>query len=417
MTRHPSLKILKYNLEVKEMKQAIQIKNNMYWVGVHDFNCRHFHGDLFPISEGTTYNAYLIVDKEITLIDTVEEEFMDVMMERIRSVIQDRPIDNIIVQHAEPDHSGGFLKFMELYPNAKPYASNASVNIMLKQYFKEYNYQKVKTGDTICTGDYTLTFVEMPMIHWPDNMLTYVQEEKIVFSNDAFGQHIASYDIFDDAHGVNKCIDKAKDYYANIVMPYGMQVANKLKQIQDMKLDIDMIAPAHGIIWRTYIPELLDAYMGFATFRSVDKAVIVYESVWKHTQMMAEALAEGLGRNGICVKIFKCSMTSPAIIQKELLDAKAILVGSGNYNNAMAGSIAGFLEKLTTCKVKNKKGLGFGSYGWANLITKEINSRLEKAGIAPLSDAVVSQNYTPSEEDLDSLMELGKQLAEEIKKM
>lgn len=399
------------------MKQAIQIKNNMYWVGVHDFNCRHFHGDLFPISEGTTYNAYLIVDKEITLIDTVEEEFMDVMMERIRSVIQDRPIDNIIVQHAEPDHSGGFLKFMELYPNAKPYASNASVNIMLKQYFKEYNYQKVKTGDTICTGDYTLTFVEMPMIHWPDNMLTYVQEEKIVFSNDAFGQHIASYDIFDDAHGVNKCIDKAKDYYANIVMPYGMQVANKLKQIQDMKLDIDMIAPAHGIIWRTYIPELLDAYMGFATFRSVDKAVIVYESVWKHTQMMAEALAEGLGRNGICVKIFKCSMTSPAIIQKELLDAKAILVGSGNYNNAMAGSIAGFLEKLTTCKVKNKKGLGFGSYGWANLITKEINSRLEKAGIAPLSDAVVSQNYTPSEEDLDSLMELGKQLAEEIKKM
>lgn len=417
MTRHPSLKILKYNLEVKEMKQAIQIKNNMYWVGVHDFNCRHFHGDLFPISEGTTYNAYLIVDKEITLIDTVEEEFMDVMMERIRSVIQDRPIDNIIVQHAEPDHSGGFLKFMELYPNAKPYASNASVNIMLKQYFKEYNYQKVKTGDTICTGDYTLTFVEMPMIHWPDNMLTYVQEEKIVFSNDAFGQHIASYDIFDDAHGVNKCIDKAKDYYANIVMPYGMQVANKLKQIQDMKLDIDMIAPAHGIIWRTYIPELLDAYMGFATFRSVDKAIIVYESVWKHTQMMAEALAEGLGRNGICVKIFKCSMTSPAIIQKELLDAKAILVGSGNYNNAMAGSIAGFLEKLTTCKVKNKKGLGFGSYGWANLITKEINSRLEKAGIAPLSDAVVSQNYTPSEEDLDSLMELGKQLAEEIKKM
>lgn len=399
------------------MKQAIQIKNNMYWVGVHDFNCRHFHGDLFPISEGTTYNAYLIVDEEITLIDTVEEEFMDVMMERVRSVIQDRPIDNVIVQHAEPDHSGGFLKLMELYPNARPYASNASVNIMLKQYFKEYNYHKVKTGDTLSTGKYTLTFVEMPMIHWPDNMLTYVQEEKIAFSNDAFGQHIASYDIFDDAHGLSKCLDKAKDYYANIVMPYGMQVANKLKQIQDMNLEIDMIAPAHGVIWRTYIPELMEAYMDFATFKSVDKAVIVYESVWKHTQMMAEALAEGLGRNGICVKIFKCSMTSPAIIQKELLDAKAILVGSGNYNNAMAGSIAGFLEKLGTCKVKNKKGLGFGSYGWANLITKEINTRLAKAGITPLSDAVISQNYTPSEEDLDSLMELGKQLAEEIKAM
>ena len=134
------------------------------------------------------------------------------------------------------------------------------------------------------------------MIHWPDNMLTYVAEQKIAFSNDAFGQHIASYDIFDDAHGAAKCIDRAKDYYANIVMPYGMQVANKLKQIQDMNLDIDMIAPAHGIIWRSYLPELFQAYEDFATFKAVDKAVIVYESVWKHTQMMAEALA-GKKRN------------------------------------------------------------------------------------------------------------------------
>ena len=397
------------------MKQAIQLKENMYWVGVHDFNCRHFHGDLFPISEGTTYNSYLIVDEQITLIDTVEEEFFDIMMERIHSIIGDKPIDNVIVQHAEPDHSGGFVKFMQAYPNAQPYTSNAGVKIMLKQYFKEYDYHKVKTGDTLCTGDYTLTFVEMPMIHWPDNMLTYVDKANIVFSNDAFGQHIASYDIFDDAHGLAKCIDRAKDYYANIVMPYGMQVANKLKQIQEMGLPIDMIAPAHGIIWRTYIKELFDAYQEFATFAAKDKVVIVYESVWKHTQMMAEALAEGLGRNGICVKIFKCSLTSPAIIMKELLDAKAILVGSGNYNNAMAPSIAAFLEKLASCKVKNKKALGFGSYGWADVVTKQVNERPVRAGLPLLQDGVVSQNYTPTQEDLDALMELGKTLATEIK--
>lgn len=399
------------------MRQAVQIKDNMYWVGVHDFNCRHFHGDLFPISEGTSYNAYLIVDEEITLIDTVEEEFFDVMMERIHSVIGDKTIDNVIVQHAEPDHSGGFMKFMELYPKAKPFTSNAGVNIMLKQYFKDYNYHKVKTGDTLCIGKNTLTFVEMPMIHWPDNMLTYVGEQKIAFSNDAFGQHIASFDIFDDAHGLSKCLDKAKDYYANIVMPYGAQVAAKLKQIQDMGIEIDMIAPAHGIIWRTYIKELLDAYEGFATFKAGDKAVIVYESIWKHTQMMAEALAEGMGRNGICVKVFKCSQTSPALIMKELLDAKVILVGSGNYNNTMAGSIAGFMERLTSCKVKGKKGLGFGSYGWFNGITKQINERIEKAGIPLLNEEVLSQNYTPSEDDLDKLVETGKQIAEQIKAM
>lgn len=399
------------------MKQAIQIKDNMYWVGVHDFNLRHFHGDLFPIEDGTTYNAYLIVDKEITLIDTVEEEFMDIMMERIHSIIGNQPIHNVIVQHAEPDHSSGFVKFMEHYPNAHAYASNAGVQIMLKQYFHDYGYQKVKTLDSICTGKYTLTFIEMPMIHWPDNMMTYVKEENILFSNDAFGQHIVSYDVFDQAHGIAKCLDRAKDYYANIVMPYGDRVLAKLNDLDKLAIDIDMIAPAHGIIWKDYVKDILNAYREFASFASKDKVVIVYESVWKHTQMMAEALAEGLGRNGICVKLFKCSNTSSALIMKELLDAKAIIVGSGCYNNAMSPAISGFLEKLKSCKVKGKKGLGFGSFGWFNATAKEINQRLINSGIPLLLDEVLSQSYTPSGEDLDHYMELGKQLSEKIKLM
>lgn len=397
------------------MKQAIKLKENMYWVGVHDFNCRHFHGSLFPIEEGTTYNAYLIVDEEITVIDTVEEEFMDIMFERIRSVIGDRGVDHVIVQHAEPDHSGGFMKFMEAYPNAHPYASNAGVNIMMKQYFQTYPYRKVKTMDELCTGKYTLRFIEMPLIHWPDNMMTYVEESGILFSNDAFGQHIASYDLYDDAHGLAKCLDRAKDYYANIVIPYGDKVEKKLHDIADMKLNIEIIAPAHGIIWRTYIKELLEAYHRFATFAAEDKVVIVYESVWKHTQEMAEALAEGIGREGVCVKVFKESLTSSAVIMKEVIDAKAILVGSGCYNNDMASNIAGFLAKLKTCHLKGKCGLGFGSYGWYRNTTAEINKKLEDAGISLLSDTVLAQNYTPSEADLDALTELGKQIAQQIK--
>ena len=398
------------------MKKAIQMKENIYWVGVHDYNCRHFHGDLFPIEEGTSYNSYLIVDEKITLIDTVEEEFFDEMMERIRSVIGSKPIDYVIVQHAEPDHSGGFKKLMEVYPDACPYTSNAGVNIMLKQYFKDYHYQKVKTNDTLCLGNYTLTFVEMPMIHWPDNMLTYVSKANVVFSNDAFGQHIPSYAMYDDQHGLATCLEKAKEYYANIVMPYGLQVATKLKQIKAMNLDIDLIAPAHGIIWRSYINEMLEAYEEYATFKPKDKVVIVYESVWKHTQMMAEAFAEGLGQKGIDVKVYKCSITSPAIIMKELLDAKAILVGSGNYNNAMSPCIASFLEKLASCKVKNKKAIGFGSYGWANLVTKQINDRLVKAGLTLLSEDNLSCNYTPTEENLDQYVTYGEQIADELLK-
>lgn len=397
------------------MKQAIQIKENMYWVGVHDFNLRHFHGDLFPIEDGTTYNAYLIVDKEITLIDTVEEEFMDIMLERIQSVIGNRPIDNVIVQHAEPDHSSGFVRFMKEYPNAHAYASNAGIQIMLKQYFHDYDYRKVKTSDTLCTGKYTLIFIEMPMIHWPDNMMTYIKEERVLFSNDAFGQHIPSYDMYDEAHGLDKCLDKAKDYYANIVMPYGDRVLKKLDEIEAMKIDITMIAPAHGIIWKAYVKEILEAYRLYGSFASKDKVIIVYESVWKHTQMMAEALAEGLGRNGICVKVYKCSNTSSSLIMKELLDAKAVLVGSGCYNNAMNPNIAGFLEKLATCKVKHKIGLGFGSYGWFNQVTKIINERLANAGLRLPEMEVLSQNYTPTTQDLDHYMEFGKELAALIK--
>ena len=339
------------------------------------------------------------------------------MMERIHSVIGDKKIDNVIVQHAEPDHSGGFVKFMNAYPNAQPYTSNAGVTNMIKQYFKEYPYIKVKTGDTLQTGNYTLTFVEMPMIHWPDNMLTYVNKANIVFSNDAFGQHIASYKMFDDQHDLSQCLEKAKDYYANIVMPYGLQVANKLKQILEMNLTIDMIAPAHGIIWRSHISELLKAYEEFATFQSKNKVVIIYESIWNHTQMMAEALAEGLGMNDIDVKIYKASITSTSILMKEILDAKAILIGSGNYNNAIAPSIAYFLEKITSCKIKNKKALGFGSYGWANVVTKQINERLTKAGFTLLNENGISQNYTPNEEDINSFIDLGKEFAEEIKNM
>lgn len=397
------------------MKQAIKIKDNVYWVGVHDFNCRHFHGHMFPIEEGTTYNAYLIVDDEITLIDTVEEEFIDIMLERIQSVIGDRKIDHIIVQHGEPDHSGGFVKFMKKYPNAKPYASNAGIHIMLKQYFKEYPFQKVKTNDQLCIGKHTLTFVEMPMIHWPDNMMCYMSDANILFSNDAFGQHICGSQRLDDAFSWEFCYERAKDYYANIVMPYGAQVEKKLKEITAMNLAIDMIAPAHGIIWKSYIKEILAAYMEFATFQAKDKVVIIYESIWKHTQMMAEALAEGIGRSGVEVKVFKASITSDALMMKELLDAKAILVGSGCYNNEMANNIAGFLTKLKTCHIKGKKGLGFGSYGWYRNTSASINQMLEDAGIPLLSEQVLAQNYTPSEQDLDQYSALGTQIAERIK--
>lgn len=395
------------------MKQTIQIKENVYWVGVRDLNVRAFHGELYPVEEGATYNAYLVVDDEVTLFDTVEEEFTEECLERIESVLNGRAIDHIVCQHAEPDHSGGFKKIYKKYPNAKVYASKSGVKHMNAQYFGDTPFIELKTGDVLKTGKYSFTFVEMPMIHWPDNMLTYSPELKIVFSNDAFGQHIVNFKLTDEGLDKHHCIEMAKEYFANIVMPYTMPVTNKLNQILSMNLDIEMIAPAHGIIWKNYISDIIEAYQGFASFKNSNKVVIVYESVWKHTQQIAESLAEGFAAAGLDVKVYKLSITRSSIIYKELMDANILCVGTGTYNNAMAPSVAAFLERVKSNKIRNKKSLAFGAYGWFGNVAKEVNERLVQAGFESINDAL-SQCYTPSNEELDSYYQLAKELGKSL---
>ncbi len=397
------------------MKKAIKITENVYWIGVHDFNSRHFHGHIFPISEGTSYNAYLIIDDQITVIDTVEMEFTDIMFERIQSVIGNKQVDNLIIQHAEPDHSGGFNLFMNKYPNVKLYASNAGINSMMKQYFGLHKWNKVKTQDTITTGKFHLSFIEMPLIHWPDNMMTYLNEDKILFSNDAFGQHIVSYQIFDKFHHKEKCLELAKDYYANIIMPYSDKVEKKLIELHSLHLDISMICPSHGIILQDYVSDIFNLYTDLATFKSKNKIVIIYDSVWNHTQQIAESLAEGIGRNGVCVKVYKASCTSNSIIQKEIIDCKAILIGSGCYDNSISTNISALLEKLKISHLKGKYGLGFGSYGWYKNAISLINDKLVEANITLLKDQAICQNYTPNKDDLENYINIGEQIANQIK--
>lgn len=234
------------------------------------------------------------------------------------------------------------MKLKELYPNATVYTSQGCVKNVKNQFHPNFEIKPLKTNDTLCTGKYHFTFVEMQMIHWPDNMLSYCPELKAVFSNDAFGQHIVNYQLTDENLDLSYCLHQAKEYFANIVLSYTAQVNAKLKAILAMNLEIETILPAHGIIWKKYIPELLGAYQGFATNKTSNKAVIVYESVWKHTQEMAEALAEGFGDSGLDVKVYKLSETRSSIVFRELMDAKIICVGSGTYNNDMSYSVGAF---------------------------------------------------------------------------
>lgn len=392
------------------MRKATQILENVYWVGARDLNNRHFHGELFPIDEGCTYNAYLVIDDQVTLFDTVEEEYTNELLERVESVLQGRKIDNIIVQHTEPDHSGGFKKVYAKYPEANVYASVSGKKNMLAQYFDEVPYQVVKTNDTIHTGKYDFIFVEMQLIHWPDNMLTYCPQLKTVFSNDAFGQHIVNFKLTDEGLDKYTCIQQAKDYFANIVLPYTAQVNTKLSMIQKMNLDIEYIMPAHGIIWKEYVNDILSAYTDWAIQKVENKAVIVYESVWKHTQEIAETLAEGFASAGVDVKVYKLSETKSSIVMKEIMDAKYVCIGTGTYNNVMAPSVAAFLEHIKPCKFKNKKGLAFSAYGWFGMVAKELNERMQASGIESCHDAI-SQCYTPNEEQLEDYYAIAQEIA------
>lgn len=395
------------------MKQAVQIKENVYWVGVRDLNNRHFHGELYPIEEGTTYNAYLIVDDQVTLIDTVEAEFADECIERIVSVLGDRPIDNIILQHAEPDHSGAFVKIYAKYPNAKVYASQGGVRNMKAQYFGDVPIQVLKTDDTMSTGKYTLTFVEMQMIHWPDNMLTYSQELKVVFSNDAFGQHIVNYQMTDENLDRWYCIEQAKEYFANIVLSYTAQVKAKLNLILSKNWEIEYIMPAHGIIWKQYIPDILAAYQKFANLENKNKVLIVYQSVWNHTQQIAESMAEGFAAGGMEVKIYKLSETKSSIVFREAMDSKLICLGSGTYNNDMSYSVAAFLEHLRAAKLKGKKGLTFGAYGWFPKVPSILDEKMAEAGLEMVQNAI-GQSFSPNQEQLDNYYETAKEIAKNL---
>lgn len=395
------------------MKKATEIIKNVYWVGARDINCRNFHGELYPTEEGATYNAYLVVDEKTVLFDTVEEEFTDDCIERIQSVIGDKPIDMIVLQHAEPDHSGGLVKLKEMYPNVDVYSSPAGMKNVQAQFHPDFKINPLKTNDTLSSGRYTYTFVEMQMIHWPDNMLTYCPELRTVFSNDAFGQHIMNYQLTDEHLDRDYCIRLAKEYFANIVLPYTSQVKAKLQLMEKMNFEIDYIMPAHGIIWKKYVSDILTAYQDFATLKSNHKVLIVFESVWNHTQEMAESLAEGFADAGMEVKIYPLSKTRSSIIFREIMDSKLICVGTGTYNNAMSYHVASFLEHLKAGKLKDKKGLAFGAYGWFPRIPDTLNECLVNAGLKSCHDAL-AQNFSPDKTELENYYNAAQEIAKTL---
>ncbi len=390
---------------------SIQVTDSSYWIGVQDWNLREFHGPTFHIPNGTTYNSYLIIDEEITLIDVVEIDFFDIFYSKIKSLIGDKPIHNLVINHSEPDHSGAFLKLLQKYPDINVYCTKKAAEFMDLQYGIDYGkYNIVSTGSKLNIGKNTLEFIEMKMLHWPDSMATYMENEKILFSNDAFGQHIANTKIFDDAHDLDYALYEAKRYYANIIMPMARILAKKLEEITRLNLDIDIIAPSHGIIWRKYVKEILESYFDWATWKTKEKVVICYDTTWNNTQIMAQALADGFALANMEVKFYKVSKSDVNEIMTEIVDARAVLIGSSTIYGGMIANIAYLLEELRILKPQEKIGFAFGSNGWAKGAVPRIESTMSEIGFTMFDDGV-NTKFLPTEEDINHLQDIAINIA------
>lgn len=379
----------------------VELKPGIYYVGVVDWNLRNFHS--YSIHNGATYNAYLIVDEKIALIDTVMAPFANELLERISEIVDPADIDYVVSNHVEMDHSGAIPAVMAAAKNAVLITSDPNgLKGLIAHYGASYPFHEVKAGDILSLGKRTLTFVSTPMLHWPDNMVTYCPEEKILFSNDAFGQHYTSTKHFDDEVDISQVLYETKNYYANILMPFGSQAKKALSIVDG--LAIDMIAPSHGVIWRSYVQQVMELYHAFSDGATENTAVVIYDSMWHSTERMAHSIVEGFSRKGIKALLFNLKVTGLSDIITEVLTARYLIVGSPTLNNNIMPNVGALLTYLKGLSPKGKKGFAFGSYGWGGQSAGIINQALVDLGVEIIMDPV-KINYIPSKEQLIELEE------------
>ena len=389
-----------------------KINDKILWVGKTDWELKKFHGDEFTTVKGSSYNSYLIRDEKTVLIDTVWLPYDREFVKDLKKEIDLNQIDYIIIQHGEVDHSGALVELMKEIPNTPIYCTANAVKSIKGQYHQDWNYVPVKTGDKLNIGENTLTFIEAPMLHWPDTMFTYMDKEEILFSNDGFGQHLASEYLYADEVDQADLFNQALTYYANILAPFGMMVKNKINEILNMNFPIKMICPSHGLIWRKDPTQIVNKYLEWADSYKENQITIIYDTMWNSTRKMAEAIAKGIKNvdKEVEVKLMNTSKDDKTDVLTEVFKSKTILVGSPTVNNGYLHSIAGILEMIKGMKLKGKKAAAFGSYGWSGEAVKQITEELKKSGLEILNDGIRVE-WTPGVEMENKCIEFGENVA------
>lgn len=392
---------------------GVKIAENIYWVGAVDWNMKSFHGNTYTTKRGTTYNAYLIIDDKVTLVDTVYGPFAQELINNIKEIIDPSKIDYIVANHVETDHSGALPEILKLCPKAKVYGTAKCKEGLYRYYYIDMDFNIIKSGDTLKTGKKTLTFLEAPMLHWPDSMFTYIAEDELLMPNDAFGQHIATSKRFDDE--IDKCalMEEALKYYANILWPFSGLVQRKIEEVVAAKIPIRVIAPSHGIIWRTAPMDIINAYVKWAKNETRRKVVIAYETMWGATEKMALAMEKGLADSGVETMLFDISKRDHTDVIGHMLDAKGFLFGSSTHDNNMLPNMAGFMEFFKGLKPKGRVAGAFGSYGWAGGAVKELEEIVKGAGVELVMPPIAAR-FMPDVSEIKACYEYGKAFAQKL---
>ena len=393
-----------------------KITDKVTWVGKVDWELKRFHGDELSTSRGSSYNAYLVRDEKVALIDTVWKPYDKEFVSRLKQEIDLKQIDYIVMNHNEIDHSGALPELMREIPGTPIYCTKKGEAIIRGHYHEDWNFVTVKTGDTLSLGSTTLTFVEAPMLHWPDTMVTYMDSDQILFSNDVFGQHYASESLYDDAVEHADIMREAEKYYANIINLYSPLATRKINELLKLNLPIKMICPSHGVIWKANPSAIVEQYLKWANAYQENQITIVYDTMWQSTRLMAEAIAQGIGEQdpAVTVKVMNASKDDKNDILTEIFQSKAVLVGSPTINYGYSFAIAGLLEMVKGLKFKKKKADAFGSYGWSGEALTQIAAHLAEAGFEVVDEGI-KLLWVPDEDGLKQCVEYGKRFADAVK--
>ena len=388
--------------------KAVQVTEDVWWVGAIDWNIRDFHG--YRTGRGSTYNAYLVLADKITLIDTVKAPFREEMMERIASVVDPGKIEYIVSNHSEMDHSGSLPQVIAAVNPKKVFASVVGAKTLAELFPNPGEITPVKDGETFSLGNRTLTFLETRMLHWPDSMFTHLNEEQLLFSQDAFGMHYASLERFADGCDPAALAYEAATYYANILLPYSPQVLKLIEKVKSAKLSFKIIAPDHGPIWRKETDGIIGRYARWAAQKPEGRAVVVYATMWHSTERMARAISEGLAAGGLRVKVMSMDEVHRSDVMYELLCAGAVAVGSPTLNNHVLPNMADILTYMRGLKPRNMIAAAFGSYGWSGEAVREIEEVLTEMKLEKTGEGIRVKNV-PDAEALSRCYDLGKDMA------